>query len=127
MPQSARYLASETPLSLLARLKTAVRIVQNYLSIRVYDVMAYAHVRQALVFTTQPETAYIMQPETGALYLFYYITGGFVFGYMLSLRAESIRTCAASTGFYNAAGDSVHNAAGVCRNNAAGFRMNNIA
>ena len=37
-----------------------------YLSIGFQDVMAYAHVRQALVFTTQPDTAYIMQPKTGA-------------------------------------------------------------
>jgi carbohydrate-selective porin OprB len=28
--------------------------------------MAYAHVRHALVITTQPEIAYIMQPETCA-------------------------------------------------------------
>ena len=66
MPQSARYLTSKTPSSLLARLKAAVRIAQNYSSIRVYDVIAYAHVRQALVSTTQPDTAYIMQPRTGA-------------------------------------------------------------
>ena len=66
MPQSARYLVSKTPSSFLACLKTDVRVVQWYLSIGIQDVMAYAHVRQALVFTTQPDAAYIMQPKTGA-------------------------------------------------------------